>query len=273
MRYGICVYKDDIPAAERAGFDYVELTVTNVLPEVPDSEFRSLARYLESFDIRPEAWRRFLTADYPVVGEHVDEEKLAGFLEITLSRISELGGSVVVFGSPVARNIPEAFPAEKARAQVEDFLGLCAEHAKEYDITVVIEPITPENTNHIHTIAEAVDIARAVNSPHIKVLADLFHMSGSGDSVEAVRRAGELLRHVHLPIPDIEGLNEPRAITDKLAGYPVADFLGELKTMGYDTRISIEDLDRKFMNLEREAPIVLQRVRELAEREPKAPAG
>jgi hypothetical protein len=33
--------------------------------------------------------------------------------------------------------------------------------------------------------------------------------------------------------------------------------------VGYNRRISIEDLDRKFMNLEREAPIVLTHIRQI----------
>ncbi len=167
MRFGICVYKDDIPAAERAGYDYVELTVTNVLPEVEDSEFNKLKEQLKPYRIRPEAWRRFIPPNLPVAGPEVDISAITEFLKITLGKIRELGGEVVVFGSPLSRKIPS--------------------------------------------------------------------------------------------------LNEPRAINTILPDYPTGEFLRSLYNIGYDHRLSIEDLDRNFMNLEREAPLVLSHVKKVWE--------
>ncbi len=38
---------------------------------------------------------------------------------------------------------------------------------------------------------------------------------------------------------------------------PTSEFLEELWRIDYAHRVSVEDLDRRFMNLEREAPLVL----------------
>jgi hypothetical protein len=86
-------------------------------------------------------------------------------------------------------------------------------------------------------------------------------MWGNDEPPEAVEQAGAYLHHVHMTVPEIDGMNEPRAINTVLPDYPTREFMQSLHTIGYDKRISIEDLDRKFMNLEREAPIVLAHVR------------
>lgn len=259
---GICVYHEDVAWAEKAGCDYVELTVTHVRPEVSEVEFGRLKERLSAFRVRPEAWRRFLPSTVPVVGNEVDPVRVKDYLAVTLARIAELGGEVVVFGSPGARSVPQGFAPARAEEQLVQFLHLAADAAGQHGITVVIEPITPRNTNCLNRVAEAADLARRVNRPEVKVLADLYHMAGAGEGPEAVSAAGADLRHVHLPIPDLAGLNEPRAITDRLPAYPVDEFLRSLWAMGYRGRISIEDLDRKLMNLEREGRLVLTHVRE-----------
>jgi sugar phosphate isomerase/epimerase len=260
MRFGICVYKDDIPAAEWAGYDYVEHTVTNVLPEIEDSEFKKLKEQLNTYRIRPEAWRRFILPNLPVVGPEVDFPAIAEFLRITLVRIRELSGDVVVFGSPLSRNIPEDFSRDKACEQIVRFLQISGDIARSHDLVVVIEPIIRKNCNLLNTVAEALSMAREVARPEIKVQADLFHMAGNDEQPQAVEQAGDSLFHIHMPVPEIPGLNEPRAINTILPDYPTGEFLQSLHNMGYDHRLSIEDLDRNFMNLEREAPLVLSHV-------------
>ena len=137
MRFGICVYKDDIPAAERAGYDYVELTVTNVLPEVEDSEFKKLKEQLNSYRISPEAWRRFIPPNLPVVGPEVNFPAITEFLRRTLGRIRELWGEVVVFGSPLSRHIPEGFSRDKAREQLVSFLQTSGDIARSHDLVAI----------------------------------------------------------------------------------------------------------------------------------------
>jgi sugar phosphate isomerase/epimerase len=261
MKLGICVYTEDVASAERAGYDYVELTVTHVVPEVSESAFKALKRKLSAFSIRPEAWRRFLPSSLSVVGTQVDLRRVARYLETTLARVAELGGRVVVFGSPGARNVPPGFSRETAHRQMIEFLRIAADKAARNEITIVIEPILRKNCNTVNSVPEAVTLARDVAREEVKVLADLYHMTSEREPVEAIKGAGGVLHHVHLPVPQIPGMGEPRAITDQLPDYPVDAFLGQLGKLRYNHRISVEDLDRKFMNLEREAPLVLAYLR------------
>ncbi|MBW1743995.1 MAG: sugar phosphate isomerase/epimerase [Deltaproteobacteria bacterium] len=263
MRFGICVYIEDVGAAERAGYDYVELTVTNVIPAVGEADFQMLKKKLRSYSIQPEAWRRFLPSTVPVVGKAVNSAILTEYVKTTLDRISDLGGKVVVFGSPAARNIPEGFSTDKAHDQLIRFLHMTADVAAANDIIVVIEPIIRKNCNVINLVSEAVVLAHEINRPEIKTLADLYHMTGNDEPVNAITEASKDLYHVHMPVPDIAGLGEARSITTAMPAYRIQEFLERLWRANYAHRVSVEDLDRRFMNLEREAPLVLSHIREI----------
>jgi sugar phosphate isomerase/epimerase len=261
MRFGICVSVEDIAAAERAGYEYVELTVTNVVPEINKVAINTLKRRLRGLSIKPEAWRRFIPGELRLVGNNVNFTKITNYVSTTLGRISDLGGKVVVFGSPGARNIPEGFPRERAHQQLVRFLQMTADVAAENNIIVVIEPILRKNCNIVNSVPEAVALAQELDRPEIKVLVDLFHMTAENESVDAITEAGEYLYHVHMPVPDIPGLSEPRSITTILPSYPNRELLEKLWEINYKHRVSVEDLDRKFMNLEREAPLVLSHLK------------
>lgn len=261
VRFGICVSVEDIAAAERAGYEYVELTVTNVVPEIGKAEIETLKKRLRGFSIKPEAWRRFVPGELRLVGQDVNFTKITDYARTTLGRIGELGGKVVVFGSPGARNIPEGFPRDTALQQLVRFLQMTADVAAENNIIVAIEPILRRNCNVVNSVPEAVALAQELDRPEIKVLADLSHMTAESESVGAITEAGEHLYHVHMPVPDIPGLSEPRSITTRLPTYPNRELLEKLRGINYKHRVSVEDLDRKFMNLEREAPLVLSHLK------------
>lgn len=261
MRFGICVSVEDIAAAERAGYEYVELTVTNVVPEIDKAEIEALKKLLRGFSIRPEAWRRFIPTELPLVGQEVNFAKITDFVRTTLGRIGELGGKVVVFGSPGARNIPEGLSRDRAHQQLIRFLQMTADVAAENNVIVVIEPILRRNCNVLNSVPEAVALAQELDRPEIKVMADLFHMMAESEPIGAITEAGEYLYHVHMPVPDIPGLGEPRSITTRLPIYPTRELLERLWGINYKHRVSAEDLDRRFMNLEREAPLVLSHLK------------
>lgn len=261
MKFGICVSVEDIATAERAGYDYVELTVTNVVPEIGKAEIETLKKRLRGFSVRPEAWRRFVPGEIRLVGQDVNFTKITEYVRATMDRIGELGGKVVVFGSPGARNIPEGFPRDRAHQQLVRFLQMTADVAAKNNIIVVIEPILRKNCNVINSVSEAVALARELDRPEIKVLADLYHMTADSEPVSVITEAGERLHHVHMPVPDIPGLSEARNVTTRLPTYPIQEFLEKLWGINYDHRVSVEDLDRRFMNLEREAALVLSHIR------------
>ncbi len=74
-----------------------------------------------------------------------------------------------------------------------------AKYAEKKDILLAIEPINRYETYLVNSIQDALYYAREVNSSHVKIMADTFHMNiEERDIPEAIRMAGNNLINVHI---------------------------------------------------------------------------
>jgi sugar phosphate isomerase/epimerase len=72
--------------------------------------------------------------------------------------------------------------------------------AKEYGITLCIEPINRYEINTLMGLDEVADFIRKQNLQDIKILPDLFHMNiEDKDLAKSLRNAGTMVAHMHVP--------------------------------------------------------------------------
>lgn len=239
MRFGCCVGLDQIQQVQNAGYDYVELGVSNVKPERPASEFEPVRELLDSFEIRPEAWNVLFPREIKVVGPEVDTYRIERYLLTAFERIKNVGGEIVVFGSGGARRVPEDFPMDKALDQLAEAVTLAGQVADSYGLTVVLEPLASVSTNIINTLPQGAEMVRRVNHPSVKLLVDLQHMVDEGEPPSLIETLNVEIAHAHT------------ADTDRLypgsGTYPTGEFVRALKSVGYNKRLTAEctwrDLD------------------------------
>lgn len=255
MRLGCCTRLEQAEIVLAAGFDYLELPVATVRPEEPAAAFATVAAQIRRWPLRPEAFNVFLPPSLPVVGPAVDWVAVQRYVQTATERLADLGAAVLVFGSAGARRRPDDFPPERAWQQLCDFTRLAGDEAGRRGITLVIEPITRRVANTITSVQEALALARAVDHPAVRVLADLYHMAEDDEPLEVILTAGPWLRHVHVPVPDLPILTSTGRVYDHHR------FLRLLREAGYTGRISVEDNGRRFRDLGREAPAVAQALR------------
>ncbi len=260
MRWGCCGPAERMQAVSDAGFDYVELPVRALLPDRPEEAFEPVREGWRGSGVRPEAFNVFVPAALRIVGEAVDFEALTAHVDAVLRRAASVGGEVVVFGSGGARNAPEGFPPGRAYDQVVRFCRMAGEAAGRYGVVIAIEPLTRQGCNMINTVAEAVRLSRDAGRGEVGVLADLYHMEMDAELWRHISDAAPLLRHVHLPAPQVEALRSEGRDFDHRT------FLRTLKEAGYDGRISVEDNSRRFVDFEAEAGPVRERLVELWEK-------
>ena len=84
---------------------------------------------------------------------------------------AELGGAVLVHGSPAQRRLPEG-DATAACARAIDAFASVARHAQDCGVTYCIEPLAPPHANFIHTLAEAAAIVRQIGQPALRTMLD-----------------------------------------------------------------------------------------------------
>ena len=232
MRFGCCAGLDQIQIVQDAGYAYVELPVGAIKAESPDSEFDSIREQIQSYEIIPEAWNCLLPADMKVTGPEFDKYRIERYLRTAFERIEELGGEIVVFGSGLARWVPDGFPMDEANDQIVEFVTLAGQVAGIHGITVAVEPLNPKESNIINSVKEGLEIVKKADHPFVKLLADLYHIEEAGEPMSNVAEAGDEIVHTHTA-------DTGRRYTGS-GSYPHKEYLGALKSVGYDDRLSVE---------------------------------
>jgi sugar phosphate isomerase/epimerase len=85
---------------------------------------------------------------------------------------ADVGGKVLVHGSPGQRGIPAGETRETAIARARDSFARVADDAKRAGVVYCIEPLATTETPVINTIAEAAAIVDAIGSPALRTMVD-----------------------------------------------------------------------------------------------------
>jgi hydroxypyruvate isomerase len=128
--------------------------------------------------------------------------------------------------------------SEEAKYQsVVDGLKMIAPLAEEVDVTLVLEPLNiyvDHPGYFLHGSALGFDLVRAVDSPRIKLLYDIYHMQiMEGRIIETLTGNLDVIHHVH--VADVPGRHEPG--TGELN---YANIFNALREAGYDKYVGFE---------------------------------
>lgn len=254
MQLGCWTKFEDIPGVAAAGFAFAECPVTTLQPEADDATAAPIIAALRSTPIPLRAFNLFIPADMKIVGPSVDEKRLHRYAEVTLERIHAVGAKVLVFGSGPARNVPDGFSRQTATEQFIDFSRFAGGIAEKNGIVIGIESITRKggSTNILNTFKETVEIARAINHPAIKVMADVGQMEPENEPWEHLSQSGDLIVHVHLTDSDRRAPGTGHL--QWLAAF------AELRKAGYDGMMSMEC---RWENFATQAPAAARFVQEM----------
>ena len=85
---------------------------------------------------------------------------------------AELGGAVLVHGSPKQRQIAQGETHAIALARLQDGLAQVALAAARAGVIYCIEPLSQRETALVNTIAEAAELVRSIDHPNLRTMID-----------------------------------------------------------------------------------------------------
>jgi D-psicose/D-tagatose/L-ribulose 3-epimerase len=233
MKFGMCTDLLKAPLVAKAGFDYIEGSLSAVAL-ASDIAYEQMVNAVQASGLKAEALNGMLPGTFTLTGPSADLSAVEEYLATGFSRAAALGTQIVVFGSGRARNVPEGWEKEKALHQLADYLRMAASLSADYGINIAIEPLCPTECNIINTVLDALVLARLVNLPNVGVLADWYHMAMQNEGVAGVLNAEKLLLHCHIANP--AGRRFPLADD----GADFSPLFGALARIGYNGRVSVE---------------------------------
>lgn len=231
---GICTSIHDAALAPADAFDFVEVNVQAFLvPEKPDEEFAPHLEAAKKFKKPVRAANCFLPGDLKCVGPSVDMGRLRRWGALAFARAQQVGIETIVIGSGASRKCPEGFDKEEAFEQFVELLREMGPLAEPHGVTVVVEPLNTGECNIINSLADGARAVEAADHPHVRLLADTYHMAKESEPATEIVKYGHVLAHVH--VAELEGRAWPGKSRED--GTPYYEALAEA---GYAGRMSLE---------------------------------
>ncbi len=152
---------------------------------------------------------------------------------------AELGGAVLVHGSPKQRQIAPGETHAIALARLQDALAQVALAAARVGVIYCIEPLSRRETELVNTIAEAAELVRSIDHPNLRTMIDcsaagLTETDSIPSLIERWLPTG-LIAHVQVNDPNRRGPGQGEM--------QFAPILAALKRHGYDGTVAVEPFD------------------------------
>lgn len=110
----------------------------------------------------------------------------------------DLGGNVLVFGSPKQRNLLPGVSRDQGMRHAAEVFRAAMPTLEKLDVMLALEPLGTGTTNFMITAADTIELAEMVDSPKCKLLLDCKAMSTEPTPIpELIRRHGSWLVHFH----------------------------------------------------------------------------
>ncbi|MDH7569261.1 MAG: sugar phosphate isomerase/epimerase family protein [Armatimonadota bacterium] len=156
---------------------------------------------------------------------------------VALTRFcADLGGRVMVVGSPKQRDVMEGVSFEQAWEWAAETFRPAVKEAEERGVVICFEPLAPVETNFINTAADAIRFVQQVPSPAFQIILDVKAMSAESKPIpQIIRESAGRFAHFHANDPNLKG-----------PGMGEMDFVPifrALKEVGYDGYVSVEVFD------------------------------
>jgi sugar phosphate isomerase/epimerase len=148
----------------------------------------------------------------------------------------DLGGAIMVFGSPAQRRIPAGATREETADYAIDTLRRALPAIADCGVKLCLEPLTARETDFLNTAAEAVELMDRLDHPNVLLHLDVKAMAAeSQPTPELIRRYAPRTGHFHANDPNKRG-----------PGFGATDFVPifrALRESGYRGWVSVEVFD------------------------------
>ena len=264
FRYAFCnemfvnwTWEHTVAFAAETGYDGIEIapfTFAKSAGAISASQRRHIRRTAEQagIDIVGLHWLLLTPPGlYVTTPDKALRKRTADYFVDLVRLCGDLGGSVMVIGSPKQRNIMPGVTREQAMDYAVEVYGAALPEAEKFGVTLAIEPLAPKETNFIRTGQDGMELIDRIGHDRFQLHLDVKAMSGSEvrpipDVIHWCRRA---LAHFHSNDPNLLGPGmgavDHRPIVKALAEI---GYTGYLSVEVFDYRPGPERIARESMN-------------------------
>ncbi|MBI1314444.1 TIM barrel protein [bacterium] len=150
---------------------------------------------------------------------------------------ADLGGTLMVLGSPFQRNLEDGVSMEQALDNAAEVLKRALPAFADRGVEICMEPLTKKETNFINTCAEATHLIELVGEPNLTLHQDVKAMLGAEEKSipELIREYRGRVGHFHV--------NDTNLLGPGMGETEYRPILQALLDADYDGWVSVEVFD------------------------------
>ena len=273
MKYGLftCPYQrlsleKAFSDARVMGYDYIELWGGRphaYAPDLLDGDLDAILRLIDRFEMPVEVYTPEHNA-YPynyMVGTERQWEDAMDYLSAALRCGRALGAKYTL----ISVGHSGFAPLQERRGRLLKSLRQLSSEAERLDHPLLLEPLTPMESDFCTCAEELLEILEELNTPCIQGMCDVVvPFVQQRNPADDIRLLGSRMAHLHLT--DSDGITEAHLLPGD-GSMDLRGLLGELRTGIYDGSATLELVTHYIDTPSEAAFAAIRRIREMTEDE------
>ena len=221
------------------GYDGIEIapfTIADSVDDIPSRRRKEILRAAEDAGIEVVGLHWLLASPrglHITTPERAVRQRTVRYLQSVIHFCADLGGKVLVFGSPEQRNVLPGDDHSSATSRLAEGVREVTEVCAERNVLLLLEPLNPIETNILQTVEEARALADQISHPQVGYILDCKAMSGMPKGIiGTIEEHGKTAGYFHA--------NEPNGLAPGMGDLDFRPILSALKESGYNGWISTE---------------------------------
>lgn len=235
-------WEDVFNYAASVGYDGVELahfTICHSVTDVTNAERQRLSAAAARAGVEVVGIHWVLISPKGFHVNHPDKairDKTREYFYELIDFCGDLGGHVIVIGSPKNRNVVAPLTPEQAWDHAVETFRNCCDHAAERDVVLCMEPLDSDQTDFVNRPEQGARMVDQIAHPNFKLTLDVYSMSGENiDIPQAVVEHADHIGHFHA--------NDDNGRGPGSGGADYASIAAALKQIDYRRYASVEVFD------------------------------
>ena len=226
--------------AKEYGYDYIELWGGRphaYAPELKAGDINEVRRLIEKYEMPVLGYTPEHNA-YPynyMIGSEAQRRDAIDYLKLSLEMAKEMGAEFVLT-SPANGGYLATY--DQLWSRLEKNIQELGDYAAKLEIKLVVEALTPYESNFFTRANDLVELFRRVDNPYVVGMCDIVPPFVQHESIMAYfDKLGNKMDHMH--IIDGENGSDTHLIPGE-GNIPIKEMLYEMKRIGYDKTATLE---------------------------------
>ena len=226
--------------AKEYGYDYIELWGGRPHAYAPDlkaGDINEVRRLIEKYEMPALGYTPEHNA-YPynyMIGSEAQRRDAIDYLKLSLEMAKEMGAEFVLT-SPANGGYLATY--DQLWSRLEKNIQELGDYAAKLEIKLVVEALTPYESNFFTRANDLVELFRRVDNPYVVGMCDIVPPFVQHESIMAYfDKLGNKMDHMH--IIDGENGSDTHLIPGE-GNIPIKEMLYEMKRIGYDKTATLE---------------------------------